>query len=219
MRGWVRAAVLAALLAGAGAGAWYYLDSERLARQWSIYRLGHVETLAQARLEIVRLETGRDRQAAVRDLVAKWGTGNAQFDLYLAWYVGQPSSSELLRETFSLEFAWREPLLARWACYWSWRAPQEPDAEVASLVAHLETLVSGDPPALIPWREVLNLQAVFALTGRAPLAKRLQPDNWRQRYRAWREAVQGAVPHVARPEAPFPDWRGPIPDRRRLVGP
>jgi hypothetical protein len=217
MRVWVRAAVLAALLAGAGA--WCYLDSERLTRQWSIHRLGRAETLAQARAEIARLETGPERQAAVRDLVATWGTGSPQFDLYLAWYVGQPSSSELLRETFSLELAWREPLLARWAHYWSWRAQQEPDAEVSSIRAHLDMLVSGDPPDPIPWREVLNLQAVFALSGHARLAKRLQPDNWRQRYRDWRQAVQGAVPHIARPEAPFPDWPGPIPDRKRLAGP
>jgi len=218
MHVWVRALALTGLLACVGVGTWYYANQERLARQWSVYRLGRAETLPQARAEIARLESGPDRQTAVRDLAAKWGTGNQQFDLYLAWYVGQPSSSELLREAFSLEFAWREPLLTRWAHYWGWRAQQEPDQEIASILAHLEALASSDPSQPIPWREVLNLQAAFELTGHARLAKRLHPDNWHERYRKWQKAVQGAIPRVARPEAPFPDWQGPAPDRKRLVG-
>jgi hypothetical protein len=218
MRFWLRVAIVLGVLACVGAGVWYCLNQERLARQWASYRIGAAKTLEQARTEIARLETGPDRQTALRDLVAKWGTGNQQFDLYLAWYVGHPSSSDLLRETFSLESAWRESLLPRWAHYWSWRVQQEPDQEIASILAHLDVLSSTEPPEAIPWREVLDLQAVFELTGESRLAKRLSPNNWRDRYQTWQKARKGQIPHVARPEAPFPDWEGTVPDRKRLTG-
>ena len=79
-------------------------------------------TFDQARDRLAAIESGGDRDSRVRELTACWGRGDQQFDMYLAWYAGHPASSEFLRETFSLEFAWREDLLPRWARYWSWRA-------------------------------------------------------------------------------------------------
>jgi hypothetical protein len=217
MRLWMRPAIAVAVVACVAAGTWYYVNQQRLGRQWTSYRVGSATSFEDARSEIARMENAPDHQEKIRDLVSKWGTGNQQFDFYLAWYAGHRNSSEALRETFSLEFGWREELLPRWACYWSWRAPQEPDKEMASLVEYLDVLAAADAPQEITWREALNLQAVFELTGQTRLARRLSPGNWRDRYRTWQKARQSGIPHVARPETPFPDWQGPVPDRRRLA--
>jgi len=200
------------VLAAIGLGTWGYLVRNRLACQWATYRVGAADSFEEARTEIHRLETGPDRDTRLRELVRKWGTGNQQFDLYLARYVGSPDSSESLRKTFSLEFGWREQLLPRWAHYWRWRAAQEPDREIASILAHLDLLAAADSSKTITWREVLDLQAVFQLTGQPQLAKRLSPENWPDRYRSWKASC-GEIPHVPRSAKPFTDWQGPEPLR------
>src|SRR3989337_2211904 len=127
-----------------------------------------------------------------------------------------------MRKAFSLEFGWREECLPRWAHYWSWHTPQEPDREIASMVAYLDVLQTAAPSKTITWREVLDLQAIFLLTGEPRLAKRLDPENWRDRYRRWRESHRENLPHVARPGEPFPDWEGPAqnsrPDSGKMPG-
>ncbi len=199
------------------AGAWYYRNGERLARQWAARSVASAATFDEAGAAIAAVEKAPDREARIRELTSKWGAGDPQFDLYLAWYVGTPESSEFLRETFSLEFAWREGLLPRWAHYWTWRASQEPDQEIASVLAFFDLLAASASPRPVTWRDVLDLQAIFALAGQPRLAFRLSPENWRGRYQTWRKAQPEEFPHVARPDEPFPDWQGPVPDRKRLA--
>jgi hypothetical protein len=198
-------------LAALGLAVWGYVGRDTLVRQWMCYRVGAAEDFGEARESIRWFEQGPDRQARLRELVGKWGTGNQQFDFYLAQYVGDPASSEALRGRFSLEFGWREELLTRWAHYWAWRARQEPDEQIASILAYLDTLASVEPPRPITWREVLDLQAILQLTGYTELARRLKPANWSERYARWIEQRPADLPHVARPALPFPDWQGPGP--------
>jgi len=211
MRPWLRILVSLLLLAGIGLGTWCYFARHRMASQWVSYRVGAAGGFNEARAEIARLEGGPGRDAALRELARSWGAGNPQFDLHLARYVGSPDSSESLRKTFSLEFGWREELLPRWAHYWSWRAAQEPDREIASILAYLDLLLSAESPKPIAWREVLDVQAVFQLTGQPRLAKRLGPANWQDRYRRWLANRPDQLPHVPRPAKPFADWQGPAP--------
>ena len=222
MRPWLRIVMTAVVLAAAAAGAWVYVNHRRLATQWEgqlgSYRVGRAETLQEAVAQIAALEQGPDRRKRLRELTGKWGTGNQQFDLYLAEHVRSAQSTELLRQTFSLEFAWREPLLARWAQYWCRQSPGEPDERIASIVEYLDVLAAAEPPREITWREVLDLQAVLALFGQPELAVRLKPENWRDRYGAWQKTRPARLPHVPRPERPFPDWRGPPPGQEGLGG-
>lgn len=205
MRPWLRILVMLVLLTGIGLGAWCYRNRNRLACQWASYRVGAARSFHGARAEIAWFETGPDRQTRLRHLVGKWGTGNRRFDLYLARYVTGRDSSELLRKTFSLELGWREELLPRWAHYWRWQAPREPDQEIASILDYLHVLISADPPKPVTWREVLQLQAIFQLSGQPELAKRLSPVNWPDRYRRWLQRSQGRLPHVPRPAKPLPE--------------
>jgi hypothetical protein len=201
------------------AGAWWVAANwPRLARQWACHRVGNSATFDEARAAIAAMDRGPDRDALDRELVAQWSTGNPRFDLFLAGYVGQAQSSDFLREAFSLELAWRTPLSGRWAQYWLWRGAQEPDEELASLVTYLDLLAACDPPRRLSWREVLDVQALFTLTGRESLGYRLLPENWHDRYRQWLAVRPASLPHVARPDYPFPDWQGAAPDRARVVG-
>lgn len=205
-------------MACVGAAAWCYWNYERLSRQWAARNVAAAASFEEAGKAIAAIEDAPDHVARIRELAGKWGAGDPQFDLYLAWYVGSPQSSEFLRETFSLEFAWREELLPRWAHYWSWRASQEPDQEIAAVLGFFDLLAASPSPRPVTWREVLDLQAIFALTDQPRSAVRLSPENWLSRYQAWRQARPGAVPHVDRPETPFPDWQLPVPDRKRVAG-
>ena len=193
------------LLTAIGAGTWGYLARRQLARQWKCYRVGAAETFDEARAEIVWFETGPDRDERLRELVGKWGTGNRRFDLHLARYVDDPQSSEALRKAFSIEFAWRPELLSRWAHYWSWRPGMEPNERVASITAYFDDLAAAGQAHEITWREVLDLQAMFQLTGSPKLALRLKPTNWPDRWRRWRDARPKNPPRLARPEQPLPD--------------
>jgi hypothetical protein len=62
------------------------------------------------------------------------------------------------------------------------------------------------------WREVLNLHAVFALSGCPDCANGLTAENWQQHYRRWLAERLAELPPVARPSKPFPDWQGPLVD-------
>lgn len=204
------AAVLCAALAGLAGAA--YLHRERLAGQWMAYRVGRAADFEQAARTLAWFEADADREPRIRDLVTRWGTGNARFDYYLARYVASPDSSEALRKRFSLELAWREGLLPRWTHFWSWRAGEQVEHRVEEIRDYVELLLSTDERAWqITWREVLDLQAIFCLSGQPKWAERLSPDNWRDRYAAWRAArPEGPIParHASKP---FPDWEGPVP--------
>jgi hypothetical protein len=193
MRLWLRLLITLVVLAGIGLGTWVCWNRRQLAFQWASYRVGAAQTFEEACAQIAWFESEPDQQAKLRELVGKWGTGNQRFDLHLARYVGDPESSEALRKAFSLGFAWHDDRLPRWAHYWSWQSSEEPDREVASILAYLD------------------LVAVFCLAGEPQLAKRLDPENWRDRYRRWRAKNRGERARVARPGKPFPDWRGPLP--------
>lgn len=207
MRLRVRIIITAVLLLAAGCAAWFYFNWARLERQSACYRVGSAETAEQTRAIVAWFETGPDRDLRLRELVGKWGTGNRQFDLNLAQYIDSPDSSEPLRKTFSRELAWRRELLPRWARFWSWRTKLEPDEQIASVASYLDDLAASNAasktPRPITWREVLELQAVFQLTGAEPLAPRLSPENWLSRYGRWQKMRPAKLPHVARPKQPF----------------
>lgn len=211
MRFWPRMLLTILLLAVLCAGVGGYLYRRKIADQWAVYQVGAAVSFDQARREIARLERGPHRDAAIRELVSKWGTGNPQYDLFLARYVDHPQSSEMIREAFSLEFAWREDLLPRWAHYWAWKPSRDPAERLDSIVEFLNVLLRAESTRRLTWREILDLQAVFQLTGRPDLALRLKPENWRERYVRWQQERKAAMPRIARPEKPFPDWEGPIP--------
>jgi hypothetical protein len=209
--------IAVALLAVIGLGVWAFVHRQRLAYQLAAYRIGTAETSEEARAEIRRLEQGPNPELRLDELVGKWGTGNPRFDFYLARYVGDGRCSEALRRRFSLEFAWRREVLPRWAHYWSWRAGgepdqvREPDQVIDSIVRDLDMKASAEPGHTLTWREVLDLQAIFVLTGEPELAVRLKPDDWLDRFRPWHHRHRGRMPHVERPKEPLPDWEGPLP--------
>ena len=162
---------------------WGYVSRERLTRQWRAYQVGGAASFPEASGEIAWFDSGPDRVDRLRELIAKWGSGNPRFDLYLARYAGSPESSEAFRKAFSLNFAWREGLLARWAHYWSWRS-EDPNRRIEEILAYTDMLdAAKEPREEISWREILDLQAIFQLTGEPRWAERLTPENWRVRLR------------------------------------
>jgi len=211
MRLWLRLSITFVALAAIGAGLGAYLYRRQLALEWARYRVGAAATLDAAKKEIAWFESGPDRRRKLRQLVDKWATGNQRFDVHLAQYLADPQCPEELRAAFSRGFGWHEERLPRWAHYWTWRADPEPDREIAAILAYLDLLARADPSKTIAWREVLDLQAIFCLAGEPDLARRLDPTNWRDRYRDWRKRHPGGLPHVDRPAQPFPDWQGPAP--------
>jgi len=198
------------LAAGAAVGGWLYFQPTSVGAQFAGYQIGAAPTFSLAKREIARFDSARDRQAKDRELVSGWGTGNPRFDFYLAKYLGEPECSDELRRAFSLELAWRPELLPRWAHYWAWRTQQEPADEIASLYDYLAALAPLSPPRSLTWREVLNLQAALAITGKPELARRLTPDNWPGRFRDW-IASKPDWSRAIRPDGPLPDWQGPPP--------
>ena len=191
------------LLVALALGVWCYCQREPLARQWSLYRIGAAASTREAETEIARCEADPDPDAMIGDLIGKWGTGNRRFDLYLAGHLDSESCGEALRKAFAAEVGRQHELLDRWAHFWTWHAPLPPDQQMASVVAYLDIL-AADPSRDIPWREVLDVQALFQLTGRSELAKGLSPANWRDRYRGWRRGRPAELPQIARPKEPFP---------------
>lgn len=207
-----RILTLLAVVSIVATGVWLRFNWVQLERQWRVYRVGAATSYEKARRELAWLDREPDRAIRLRELVRKWGTGNPQFDLHLARYVGDPASSEALREAFSLNLAWRDGLLERWAHYWSWRPGESPRERVESIRNYLDLLLASNAKGLT-WREVLDLQAVFHLTGQPRLALRLAPENWRDRYRQWLAKRPEPLPLMARPDQPFPDWSRNSPPR------
>ncbi len=183
--------------------AWCYVRRESLARQWSLYRVGAAATPQEAKAELFRCDTDPDPDAMLGELVDKWGTGNRQFDLRLAAYLDARSCSVSLRKAFAGQIGRQHEMLERWAHYWSWRSPLPPEQQMASVVTYLD-VVAADPSRNITWREVLDVQALFELTGRGELAKDVSPSNWRDRYRQWQRRRPAGLPKIPRPEGPFP---------------
>lgn len=181
-----------------------YMDRQPLDRHWTLYRIGAAASSQEAEQKIIDCETSPDRDVMIDELVRKWGTGSRPFDLHLAAHVGGKSCGEPLREAFARELGQRDGLLGYWAHYWTWRAQLPPDQQTASVVVYHDALAAADPPRSITWREVLDLQAVFQLTGRSDLARDVSPTNWRDRYGEWQRSRAAQLPRIARPEDAFP---------------
>jgi hypothetical protein len=212
MRLWLRVFAALAALAAAAVAAVGYVHRQRLTGQWMAYRVGRAANFEEACRALAWFEAGPDREARLRELVTRWATGNVRFDYYLARYVASPESSEAMRKRFSLELAWREGLLPRWAHWWSWRTGEQPDRRAEEILAFVElVLAAQDLSKEISWREILDLQAIFCLTGQPKWAERLTPANWRERYGQWRQARADGPLRITKPSRPLPDWEGPLP--------
>jgi hypothetical protein len=202
------------LIATAVGGAWAYLHQEQLARTWEMSRVAAASNYGEAKAILSPFDQEPDRDAKLRQMMGKWGTGNPRFDFYLARYVGDADSSESARELFSYELGWRSGLLDRWAYYWSWQAG-DPNREMAELAGYLDLVVKTNAAKPLTWREVLNVQAMFQLTGDSDAALRLSPANWSSRYRSWRAEHPGELPHAESRQMPFDDWSGGVPEEGR----
>jgi len=211
MRLWLRFLLAIALLAAGAAAVGGYVNRERLTRQWMAYRVGRAAGDEEARQALAWFETGPDRDERLRELVARWGDGNQQFDFQLARYVSSPESSESLRKSFSLALAWREGLLPRWTHWWCWRAGRDPSRQADEILAYVDLLDKAQDHREISWREVLDLQAIFCASGQPKWAERLQPSNWRDRFRQWRTSRPAERIRIEKPAQPLPGWKGPIP--------
>jgi hypothetical protein len=204
MRLFRRALLAMLVLTASGLGAWCYVYRQPLRRQWALYRIGAAASPQEADREIVGCLAGPDHNAMIGEMVGKWGTGNRPFDLHLATHLGAGTCGEPLRMAFAAELGRRAGLLDRWAHYWTWRAQLPPEQQMASLVAYFDALLAADPPRDITWRDVLDLEALFQLTGRGELARNLSPNNWRDRYAQWQRSRPAQLSRIPRPEEPFP---------------
>lgn len=181
-----------------------YLHRHSLKRDWTLYRVGAAGSSQEADGRIAACEASPESDVMIPALVHKWGSGNRQFDLYLALHVGGKSCGETLREAFAKELQRRKGLLDDWAHYWTWRAQLPPDHQMASVVVYHDALATAEPPRDITWRDVLDLQAIFQLTGFDELARDIEPSNWRECYAKWQKSRPAQLPRIARPEEPFP---------------
>lgn len=179
-----RLSIVAIVVVLAATAAWAYRRREQWSIQAVCYRVSEAATYDAARQELAWFEREPDRDAKVRELMAGYGAGNARFDEYLARYLHDPQCSDRLREAFSLELGWRPQLVQRFVAAWQSRKPNTAE-EIASIRSYLEALHQAEPRREITWREVLDVQAAFYLTGQDELAHRLTPDNWRGRYERW----------------------------------
>ncbi len=202
-----RAILVFVLLVGVLVGAWGYVNRQRLAWQWACYEVGSAASYDEVRKQLAWFEQGSDAPERLRVLVGKWGGGNPRFDQHLARYATDGESSIALRQAFSTELGRRPNLLPRWAHYWCWQTPLAPSRQIASILTYLDTLAFDDgAPAssVLTWREVLDLQAIFTISGDIGRAARVTPETWREHYRVWREASQPALENVPRPADPLP---------------
>jgi len=190
------------VLLAAGVTVWVWARWPLLRRQWFCYRVGAARDFREACTHLAWFERAGAGEADRLELVSKWGTGNPRFDLYLARYLGEAACSDQLRAAFARHVGSHPALLERWAHWWAWRAPLDPAEQVSSVLEYHETLLANQPAEPITWREVLDLQAVFALTGQPERARGLAPANWTDHYRVWRE-TGSAVSDFARPEKPL----------------
>ncbi|MDZ7618858.1 MAG: hypothetical protein U1E05_17780 [Patescibacteria group bacterium] len=204
----LRSVFVLVLVAGVFVGAWGYVNRQRLAWQWASYEVGAASSYEEAKRHFAWFETGPEAPLRLRVLAGKWGDGNSRFDEYLARYATDGQSSMALRQAFSTELGHRPGLLPRWAHYWCWQASLEPTEQIASILGYLDALAfdeAAPADAAITWREVLDLQAIFTLSGDAGRGARVTPESWREHYRVWREASQPALQNVPRPAAPLPN--------------
>ncbi len=201
----LRTKILLGVVAGTllGAGLLVFANRRTLQRQWHCYRVATAESFPLAREEMAWFEQGPDPRGRLGELVAKWGTGNPTFDLYLAQQVADRASSELLREVFCCELQSRPNLLKRWAHYWAYQSPMAPGDRLASVVAYFEDLARNDPQPST-WRELLDLVAVFQWTDREELAARLQPTEWIAPFQDWQAERPRPLPRIGRPAEPLP---------------
>jgi len=204
----LRALLLLVVVAGLLAGVWVFVNWRIVVWQWSSYQVGAAASFEEARKQFAQFEQGEHAPERLRVLVAKWGTGNRQFDRYLAQYATDGGSSTALRRAFSRELGRRPELLPRWEHFWRWQASLEPERQIASILEYLDPKAFADQPgagASITWRELLDLQAIFAISGDHDRAARVRPDTWREHYRVWSETRRTAIGHVSRPASPLPD--------------
>ena len=201
----LRFGITAALLVTLALGVSSYVKRRQIACQLAVYRVGSAATFSQAQMAMQWFETGPDDRTRLGELAAKWGSGNRRFDIYLAEHVSGPKSSQALRQAFSLELGRRQGLLPRWSHYWCWRGTAEPDDRIASISSHFDLLTSAESLQNITWREVLDLQAIFSVTGCPRPAKRLSLDNWRDRYTEWQNTRPTEPPRIGRPQDAMPD--------------
>ncbi|MBX7165322.1 MAG: hypothetical protein K1X74_03145 [Pirellulales bacterium] len=204
----VRGILVLMVVFAAGGGLWAVGQRDVLDAQLRCYHLARAESFAEAQQQIAWFEAPPLPERKLRVLVTRWGTGNEQFDRYLADHVADAASTEALRQAFSLEFAWRPEQLERWAHYWRYRASLEPDEAVESVLSYLETMAAADPPRWITWRDVLDVQAVWQLAGHPELATRLTPENYRQRCARWIELGRPRPERLTRPDRPLPGESG-----------
>jgi hypothetical protein len=166
---------------------WLYSRRDALRLQWECYQVTGAASYEQFQQRIAEFERVSSDYNRRRALVNRWHTGNEKFDDFLVKYLFDGQCSEELREVFSRELIWREELLPAWAEHWR---RQKPDWEerVGSIRRYLQTLKTAQPPRSITWRDVLDLQAALELRGHGKLARRITPDNWRERFQLWQEA-------------------------------
>jgi hypothetical protein len=203
-----RAAVAILLVAGLLLGVWVYQNRDRFTSQWASYQVGAAERYPEARQRLVALQqSDDDRDVRLREVAAKWGTGNRRFDLHLARFITDPASNPQLRELFSRHLSHRPELLARWGHFWAHQASLPPDEQISQIVTYLDQIAYAEDAIVdqpLSWREVLDLQAVFTLTGARDRAIGLTPENWRDHFRVWQETAPVQHPTVQRPSDPLP---------------
>lgn len=194
------------------AGGFVVEHRHELGEQWALYQLIRADDVTVARAQLAWFDTEPRRQAKLSLLVSRWGTAGPRFDEHVARFVSRTGASEELRRTFAEELRRRPELLPRWAGYWAWKSRLGPDDETESVVRYLTTLTQATPPRSITWREVLDTQATLTLLGSPDLAAQVTADDWLGAFRGW-EAVgaAGTRTPLARPNAPFSDWHGPVP--------
>ncbi|MEK6236945.1 MAG: hypothetical protein N2C14_19730, partial [Planctomycetales bacterium] len=163
------------LALGVSTACWLHYNRSRLESQWMCYRVGAAENYTDAERRLARMEDSPNRDEQLRDLVEKWGAGNPRFDYYLARYLNDPACGDDLREAFAMQLTWRPELLDRWIHFWRWRSKIPPSRRLSSLASHLETMARADAGLSLSWRETLDVQVLFAVTGQRRLAERLRP--------------------------------------------
>jgi len=208
------AAVAVAAALGLAIVVWNYSHRPVVGAQLAAYRIGQARSFDEAKREIAAIERQPNNDESLRELVSGWRIGSQSFDFYLAAYLSDRQSSEGLRRLFSLELSWQPERLTDWAHFWSWRSKLAPADEIASIADYLAALSAAADRRELTWREVLDFQAALALTGHADLARRLAPDNWQGRYRAWSESRPDFT-QVGRPDRPLPGWQGAAPHNPR----
>ncbi len=195
--------IVALLLGAAALAAWFYIEERLFARKWDPAEVSRAGTFRLAQQTLAQFEAPPDAHRKMMRLTAYWGTGDLDFDQYLARHLLDPGCGDALRERFCAELGWRDKLRERWVNYWCWKHKREPSDAVAEFVELFDEELAEKTPPPIRWREVLDLLAVFELAGRSELARLLTPDNAVERYRKWRTEVPEPKIERARPSKPF----------------